>query len=329
MIAPSRAYVAAFEHDRTPAARGRIRTDYGRADRTNCATSRAPQFLRITGRGVAPMSASPACATLRAMTEHAKPDREERVLMPRSAPPPAVAPPRRTARSPEERVARAERVRDAREFATLQAQLRALGSDIDVVRRTARRTAASPGVGLLGHVENAPPQGEHVRLGDGAEIVIRQVAPEDAAQLKLAFGRLGAVSRYRRFLAPLDQLTPKQLSYLTHVDHTDHEAIAALDAVTGDGIGIARYIRDPDDAQQAEVAIVVADAWQGRGVGSALVERLTARARAAGIDRITARMLVGNQAARRLIARRADILSEQRRSGTVAIEARLTSPVPR
>jgi RimJ/RimL family protein N-acetyltransferase len=259
------------------------------------------------------------------MTEHTKPDREERVLMPRSAPPAAVAPPRRPARSPEERVALAERVRDARELATLEAQLRALGSDIDVVRRAARRAAASNGVGLLAHDEAAPPRphGEHVRLRDGAEIVIRQVGPEDAAQLKIAFERLGAVSRYRRFLAPLDHLTPKQLSYLTRVDHTDHEAIAALDAVTGDGIGIARFVRDPDDAAMAEVAIVVADAWQGRGVGTALVERLAARARAVGVRRITARMLVGNEAARRLIARHAAIMSEQRRSGTVALEARL------
>jgi RimJ/RimL family protein N-acetyltransferase len=327
MTAPSRA-LAAVEHDRTRAGDRRIRADYGCANRTNCATSRASQFLRMAGQGIAPMSASPAGATLRAMTERAKPDREERMLMPRSAPPAAVAPPRRPARSPEERAALAERVRDAREFATLEAQLRALGSDIDIVRRAARRAAASKGVRLLAHDENTPPRprGEHVRLRDGAEIVIRQVEPEDAAQLKIAFERLGAVSRYRRFLAPLDHLTPKQLPYLTHVDHTSHEAIAALDAVTGGGIGVARFVRDPDDATMAEVAIVVTDAWQGRGVGTALAERLAARARAVGVQRITARMLVGNEAARRLIARTAAIMSEQRRSGTIALEARLTSP---
>ena len=75
----------------------------------------------------------------------------------------------------------------------------------------------------------------------------------------------------------------------------------------------------------AEVAIVVTDAWQGRGVGKALVDRLAARLRSVGVDRITARMLVGNEAARRLLARRADILSERRSSGTVVIEARLVS----
>ena len=270
------------------------------------------------------MCGSPSCATLDAMTDRTGPDREQRVLMPRSAPPPDVAAPRGPTRSTTERAARVERVRDARELATLEAQLRALGSDIDGARRSARRTAAS-GVELHAHDRDAPPppHGERVRLRDGGEIVIRQVGPEDAAQLKRGFEHLGAVSRYRRFLAPLDHLSPEQVAYLTHVDHTNHEAIAALDAVSGEGIGVARFIRDPNDARLAEVAIVVTDSWQGRGVGTALVERLAARMRTVGVERIAARMLVGSDAARRLIAHCADTVSEQRSSGTVVLEAKL------
>jgi RimJ/RimL family protein N-acetyltransferase len=131
------------------------------------------------------------------------------------------------------------------------------------------------------------------------------------------------VSRYRRFLTSIDDLSPRQLSYLTHVDHSSHEAIGALDAVSGDGIGIARYVRDPDDPQLAEVAVTVTDAWQGRGVATALLERLAARARAAGIERIAARMIVGNDAARRLIERAAVITGEKRDAGTVVVTARL------
>ena len=56
-----------------------------------------------------------------------------------------------------------------------------------------------------------------------------------------------------------------------------------------------------------------------------LLDRLRPRLRSVGVDRITARMLAGNEAARRLLARRADILSERRSSGTVVIEARLVS----
>ena len=260
------------------------------------------------------------------MNQHA--DRDERVLMPRSAPPPDVAAPHTAARTAQERAARAERVRDAREMRTLQSQLGALERDIRAVRRSSRHAAQPPSLGRLLHDEHrAPrPHGEVVRLRDGARIVIRPVEPDDAEQLNAGFERLGAVSRYRRFLTPLDHLTPRQLSYLTDVDHISHEAIAALDAVTGDGIGIARYLRDPDDAGLAEVVVTVADAWQGRGVASALLERLGARARAAAIERITARMIVGNDAARRLIAHAAEITREQRDGGTVLITARLREP---
>lgn len=242
--------------------------------------------------------------------------------MPRSAPLAEITTQRTLARSESDR---AERARDARELAVMAAQLRALDRDIHMGRRTARHAAAAKGLGLFSHDgRRAPrPHGERVRLGDGATILIRQVEPEDAAQLKIGFEHLGAVSRYRRFLTPVDDLSPRQLSYLTHVDHVSHEAIAALDSVTGAGIGIARYVRDPDDPHQAEVAIVVADAWQGRGVGTALMERLAARARAAGVERITARMLVGNNAARAVIARAADILSEAREAGTVSLIAQL------
>jgi N-acetylglutamate synthase-like GNAT family acetyltransferase len=64
----------------------------------------------------------------------------------------------------------------------------------------------------------------------------------------------------------------------------------AADAETGEGVGVARYVRDNDDPEQAEFACTVADAWQERGVGSMLAERLAGRARAAGIERFRARL---------------------------------------
>jgi GNAT superfamily N-acetyltransferase len=253
------------------------------------------------------------------VNEHDQPDREQRVLMPRSAP--AAAIPRMPrAHSGWERAARAERVREEREMATLAEQLGALRRDI-----RAARHAAAPELELLPHHDRhaAAPHGEPVRLPDGASILVRPVEAGDAAQLRMGFEHLGAVSRYRRFLAPIDRLSTGQLSYLTRVDHTSHEAIGALDPVTGEGVGIARYVRDPHDARVAEVAVVVADAWQRRGVGTILFERLTARAREAGVERITARMIVGNEAARRLIARQADTLTEQRETGAILLTARL------
>ena len=248
--------------------------------------------------------------------------------MPRSAPPAEVPPPRTPARSALERAAR-ERARDARACAALEAQLGALDRDIRWVRRTARQAAAATGARACppttstrrpGHAASASACATERRSSSGRS------SRRTRRSSRLGFEHLSAVSRYRRFLARVDDLSPHQLSYLTHVDHLDHEAIAALDAVTGDGIGIARYRPRPRRRAQAEVAIVVVDAWQGRGVGTALMERLGARPRPAGVERITARMLVGNDAARALIAHAADILSEQRRSGTVVLEAKLKRP---
>jgi protein lysine acetyltransferase len=88
------------------------------------------------------------------------------------------------------------------------------------------------------------------------------------------------------------------------------------------GVGVARYIRDPGDPAHAEVACTVADAWQRRGVGSALIERLAARARAAGIERVSVRIVVGDEAARRLLGHVADEIGEHRDGGTVEIVAR-------
>jgi RimJ/RimL family protein N-acetyltransferase len=113
------------------------------------------------------------------------------------------------------------------------------------------------------------------------------------------------------------------VDYLTRVDHEDHEALAALVAATGRGVATGRFLRDPADRKQAEVAIVVADDWQGRGVGAVLLERLVRRARAIGIERFTARMLVGNEAARRLLARMGDVVGERRGGGTIELTLRL------
>jgi GNAT superfamily N-acetyltransferase len=69
------------------------------------------------------------------------------------------------------------------------------------------------------------------------------------------------------------------------VDHHDHEAIIALDPLTGEGVGVARYVRAGADPEVAEVAVTVVDDWQGRGLGRALLERLAARARREGVRR--------------------------------------------
>jgi len=252
--------------------------------------------------------------------------RDLSILMPGSAPPPETDVPRGGTGSAEARAGRFARVRDARATARMQGELTALARDIHFARRAAQRVAGAPPLEIPPmhrHRDSPLRHGERIRLRDGAEIIVRAIEPDDAERLRVGFQQLSAVSRYRRFLGPIDELTREQLSYLTRVDHVSHEAIAAIDPTTAEAIGIARYVRDPDDERQADVAVVTADRWQNRGVATALIERLVTRARAAGIDTATARMLAGDEAALRLVARFTDAAAERRDAGTISVTAQL------
>ena len=88
-------------------------------------------------------------------------------------------------------------------------------------------------------------------------------------------------------------------------------------------MGIARYIRDADDPQTAEVAVTVVDDWQGRGLGTELLAELTDRARPAGICRFTALAAADNAAIARLL-RKADGSVVGRGPGTVDYEIMLS-----
>jgi RimJ/RimL family protein N-acetyltransferase len=127
-----------------------------------------------------------------------------------------------------------------------------------------------------------------VALRDGSKVLIRQVQPTDAPLLADGFARLSDKSRRMRFLARKDQLSAAELRYFTDVDHHNHEALAALDHADGRGVGIARYVRDAEDPHAAEIAVAIVDDWQGRGLGTELLARLSGRARSEGIRRFTA-----------------------------------------
>ena len=132
-------------------------------------------------------------------------------------------------------------------------------------------------------------------LADGTEIAIRPIRPDDQSVLVAAYERVGDQSRYQRFLGPHPRLTSTELRYLTEVDHRTHEALVALEPATGDGIGVARYIADPDRPDTAEMAVTVVDDWQGRGVGTALLHELVERARTNGIRFFGALVLSSNR----------------------------------
>jgi GNAT superfamily N-acetyltransferase len=131
-------------------------------------------------------------------------------------------------------------------------------------------------------------------LRDGTRLGVRPLGPDDEALLAETFAHMSDESRYRRFMSPVPTLAPRVLHYLCCVDHHDHEALAAVVPETGEIVGEARYIRCRDRPEVAEIAVAVADEWQGRGVGSLLMLRLAARARREGVERFCAFMLAGN-----------------------------------
>jgi GNAT superfamily N-acetyltransferase len=135
------------------------------------------------------------------------------------------------------------------------------------------------------------------RLSDGKEVLIRQIRPEDKAGLRQGFERLSPESRYRRFFSLSPTLTDGQLRYLTELDHHTHEALLAIDPDSRYGLGVARFVRATENPATAEVAVAVADDWQGRGLGTALLQELAVRARAEGIARFSASVLAENDAA--------------------------------
>jgi nucleotide-binding universal stress UspA family protein/GNAT superfamily N-acetyltransferase len=135
-----------------------------------------------------------------------------------------------------------------------------------------------------------------ITLRDGASLGVRAITPDDKPLIAASFERLSTQSRYRRFFATINVLSSAQLDYLTDVDHHDHEALLAVDPATGDVLGVARFVRSREDPESAEVAVTVADDWQGRGLGRALLDRLTYRARQEGVRRFTALVQSDNPA---------------------------------
>lgn len=162
--------------------------------------------------------------------------------------------------------------------------------------------------------------GAPVALRDGSHVRIRQGRRSDRELLLRGFQRLSTESRYRRFLAPMPRLPEATVRHLTDIDHHEHEAMIALDEQGTEALGVARYVRDPERPEAAEVAVTVVDDWQGRGLGTLLLEAISARAREEGIRTFTAWMLAGNQEMLDLFRCLGPVRVVDREAGTVEIE---------
>lgn len=145
---------------------------------------------------------------------------------------------------------------------------------------------------------------ETARLRDGTRVTFRCIQPEDKQMLRAGFESLSPESRYRRFMTSKNRLTDSELEYLTEVDGEDHFAIVAgvrHRLSPDEGMGVARFVRLPGQPLVAESAVTVLDAHQGRGLGTALLQRLMEAAYERGIRWFRAELLGENIAMRSLL----------------------------
>jgi len=147
---------------------------------------------------------------------------------------------------------------------------------------------------------------EPYELRDGLPITLRLLRPDDTERIKAFFYRLSPESIFYRVLQYRTSITDEEARQLCDVDGVARVAIAAiyLDNGAEQIIGVARYgLLDPAQPDKAEAAVIVEDAFQGRGLGKLLVKRLVEYALAHGVHRFVATIHVNNAKILRFIQR--------------------------
>ncbi|MFG3696611.1 GNAT family N-acetyltransferase [Micromonospora sp. NPDC047620] len=139
-----------------------------------------------------------------------------------------------------------------------------------------------------------------VLLSDGTTVQLRPIRPSDGPGIVAMHSRFSERTRYLRYFSPYPRIPERDLRRFVNVDHRDREAFVVL---VGDRIvAVGRYERLGPDAPEAEVAFVVEDAYQGRGIGSVLLEHLADAARRTGIANFVAEVLPANGAMLRVFS---------------------------
>ena len=133
-------------------------------------------------------------------------------------------------------------------------------------------------------------------LVDSGQVLIRRVRPEDGELLAAFFNDLSPQSRRRRFHSGVREVPQSWLDQFTHPDEDAELALLALTthARTEVCVGEARYALVDDAPQQREFALVIADAWQGFGIGSRLLRELTCDAESRGVEMLYGDVLRDN-----------------------------------
>jgi acyl-CoA synthetase (NDP forming)/RimJ/RimL family protein N-acetyltransferase len=161
-----------------------------------------------------------------------------------------------------------------------------------VTDATTHSEAITPAGEAAGTEPAAPPHWEaDVVVADGGVVHLRPIRPSDADEIVRFHGGLSQRTRYLRYFSAYPRIPDRDLRRFVNVDH--HDRVALVAELEGEIIAVGRYERAAG-TDEAEVAFVVADAHQGRGIGSVLLEHLAAAARESGLKRFTAVVLAEN-----------------------------------
>jgi GNAT superfamily N-acetyltransferase len=164
-------------------------------------------------------------------------------------------------------------------------------------------------------------EGRHLLLRDGSEVQLRGVGPSDAPLVAALHARCSPQTRRSRFVSPTPRLAPGQLTGLLGGDGGAGQAVLALTADGGSAVGLANL--DPGHGAAARVALLVEDAWQGRGLGTALLRRVVELAAGQGVDELTGRARPDDVGVTKLLRRAGLRPSAEIVDGTVQLRAPL------
>jgi len=159
-----------------------------------------------------------------------------------------------------------------------------------------------------------------ITLQDRARLRLRPIRPEDQDRLIAFYDRLSRHTAYQRFFTVMKRLPPDWAHLLANVDYERRLALLAEHGAPKDPelVGVARY-EPTDQADIAEIAFVIQDGWQNRGLGTLLLDALLAAAEARGIRRFRAYVLASNARMIDLLVRFTDVQERSMESGVTEL----------
>ena len=154
-------------------------------------------------------------------------------------------------------------------------------------------------------------------LKDGAQVHLRPIRPDDEPRLVDLYSRLSHDTRYQRFFSVVQRLPPDWAHFLANVDYERRFALVVEQPGDPALIAVGRYEPAPGEPDVAELAVVVQDGWQGKGIGTALMDGLLREAASHGITRFRAYVLGQNRRMLKLLRRSTEVVEQRTERGVV------------